>query len=176
MATIVFAINMSLDGYVDHDRFGPGPDLFRHWIEAEQRTTASIYGRVTYELMRYWEEDRPGWTADERAFAVAWRANPKWVASRTLREAGPNTTLISGSLEEAVGRLRSELEGEIAVAGPALAWELGQRGLVDEYRLYVHPVVLGTGRPCFPGPVPRLRQVACRPIGQDAVQLVYVPG
>lgn len=175
MARIVFSMNVSLDGYVDHEEFGPDPELFRHWIEAEERTTAGLYGRRTYELMRYWEVDQPEWTADEHAFAKAWRNTPQWVASRTLREAGPNATLVSDDLEGVVRRLRAELDGEIAVGGPRLAAALGAMGLVDEYRLYFHPVVLGRGTPFFPGPLPRLRPVASDRIGPDTVRLTYVP-
>ena len=71
MATFVFGMNLSLDGYVDHQEFAPGPDLFRHWIAQVRRATASVYGRRIYEIMRYWDEDRPEWTADDHAFAAA---------------------------------------------------------------------------------------------------------
>jgi hypothetical protein len=82
MATLVFSMNQSLDGYVDHTGFAPGPQLFRHFIAEAAAQTASIYGRRVYELMRYWEEDQPEWSADEQAFADAWRRQHKWVVSR----------------------------------------------------------------------------------------------
>jgi dihydrofolate reductase len=175
MAKLVFAMNVSLDGYVDHDRFAPDPVLFRHWIEVVRGVAGSLYGRRIYEIMRYWDEDQPDWGADEHAFAAAWRAMPKWVASRTLTEAGPNATLVRDA-EAAARDLRGRLDGEIAVAGPRLAGNLGEAGLVDEYRLYVHPVVLGQGAPFFTGARPRLRFTGSEPIGAEAIRLTCVPG
>jgi dihydrofolate reductase len=120
MAQLVFAMNQSLDGYVDHTEFGPSPTLFRHFIKEAEGQTASVYGRKTYELMRYWEEDHPEWSADEHAFAVAWRKQSKWVASRTLKSVGPNAKLIGDDLEGEIRALKAEREGEIEVAGPHL--------------------------------------------------------
>lgn len=174
MAKIMFGMNQSLDGYVDHDAFGPDATLFSFFIEQARGLTGSIYGRRLYEIMRYWDEDRPEWTVDERAFAEAWRALPKWVVSRTLRSVGPNATLLSGNLEQAVRDLKASLSGTIEIGGPELAASLGERGLIDEYRLYVHPVVLGSGRPYFAAPRPPLRFVASEPIG-NAIRLTYVP-
>ena len=82
MAKLVFGMNQSLDGYVDHMAFAPGPTLFRHFIEEAQRQTGSVYGRKTYEVMRYWDDEHPEWDAAEQAFAAAWRNQPKWVVSR----------------------------------------------------------------------------------------------
>ena len=70
MAKLVFGLNQSLDGYVDHQEFAPGPSLFRHFIEQVRGLTGSMYGRRMYEVMRYWDEDRPKWDAEERDFAV----------------------------------------------------------------------------------------------------------
>ena len=64
MATIVFGMNVSLDGYVDHEKSAPGPVLFRHWIEQVRGVTGSVYGRRMYEIMRYWDEDHPEWTPE----------------------------------------------------------------------------------------------------------------
>ena len=71
MARLVFGMNVSLDGYVDYDKFGPDPVLFRHFIEQVRDSAGSIYGRRLYEIMRYWEQDEPDWTPDLREFAVA---------------------------------------------------------------------------------------------------------
>ena len=77
MARLVFGMNQSLDGYVDHQEL-PVPDaaLFRHWIEHVRDLTGSVYGRLMYETMRYWDEDRPEWSPEEREFAAAWRDHP----------------------------------------------------------------------------------------------------
>ena len=108
MARLVFAMNQSLDGYVDHQEFAPDPSLFRHFVEHMRGLTGSVYGRVLYEVMRYWDEDHPERNAAERDFAAAWRSQPKWVVSRSLRSVGPNATLINGEVEAVVaqGRIR----------------------------------------------------------------------
>ena len=175
MAKLVFGMNQSLDGYVDHMKFAPDPILFRHFVEEARGQTGSVYGRKIYEIMRYWDEDRPEWGADERAFGDAWRKQQKWVVSRSLRAVGPNAILIDDNLESAIRRLKSEQEGEIEVAGPDLAGSLTDLGLIDEYRIYLHPVVLGQGTPYFTGPRPPLRLVAHDRIGEDVIRLTYVP-
>lgn len=175
MARLVFDMNVSLDGYVDHDRFAPDPELFRHWIDVVRTATGSIYGRKLYELMHYWEADDPDWGPDHQAFARAWRNERKWVVSRTLTSVGPNTELISDDMEAAVRKLKTELEGEIHVGGPVLAQRLTELGLIDEYRLYMHPVVLGGGVPFFGGARPPLRVTAHERIGGEAIRLTCVP-
>jgi len=175
MARFVFGMNVSLDGYVDHEGFAPDPALFRHWIGQVRGLTGSLYGRRIYEIMRYWDEDRPEWTGEEREFAAAWRAQPKWVVSRSPGGVGPNATRVSEGIEAEIRRLKERMTGEIDVAGPDLAGSLGGMGLIDEYRLYVHPVVLGGGKPFFAGRRPRLRLLASERIAGDVVRLSYVP-
>ena len=176
MAKFVFGMNLSLDGYVDHEEFAPDAVLFRHWIEQVGGIAGCLYGRRIYELMRYWDDDQPEWTADEHDFAAAWRSRPKWVASRSLTSVGPNATLVSEDIEATIRRLKAEIDGEIDIAGPDLAGRLTELGLIDEYRLYYHPVVLGRGTPFFTGALPRLRLVASDRIGEDVMRLTYVPG
>ena len=175
MAKLVFGMNVSLDGYVDHDKFAPSPVLFRHWIEQVSEITGSVYGRSVYDLMRYWDEDRPESTAEQREFAEAWRRQPKWVASRSLSSVGPNATLVKDDIEAVVRGLKDELAGEIAVSGPKLAGSLTDLGLIDEYRLYLHPVVLGRGSPFFAGARPPLHLVAREMMDEDVIRLTYVP-
>jgi dihydrofolate reductase len=173
VAKIVFGMNVSLDGYVDHERFAPGPVLFRHWIEQVRGVTGSVYGRHMYEIMRCFDEDHPEWTPEVREFAAAWRSQPKWVVSRSLKSVGPNATLVGDDVEVLIRGLKAERAGEIHVSGPKLAGSL--TGVIDEYRLYLHPVVLGRGTPFFAGPPPPLRLVASDRIGEDAIRLTYVP-
>jgi dihydrofolate reductase len=174
MAKLVFGMNQSLDGYVDHMRFAPSPTLFRHFIEEAQAQAGSIYGRNMYEIMRYWDDDQPGWDADRHAFATAWRKQTKWVVSRTLKSVGPNAVLVEGNLESAIRKLKAERDGEIEIAGPNLARSLTDLGLIDEYRIYLHPVVLGHGAPYFAGPRPPLRLMTSDRIGEDVIRLSYV--
>ena len=176
MAKLVYALNQSLDGYVDHMNMGPpSPTVFRHFIEQVRCVTGAVYGRRIYEIMRYWDDDQADWDAEKRDYAAAWRSQRKWVVSRSLKSAGPNATLIGDDFEAAIRGLKAELDGEIDVAGPNLAGSLTNLGLIDEYRLYIHPVVLGHGQPFFAGPRSRLRLVSSERIGEDVIRLTYVP-
>jgi dihydrofolate reductase len=176
MAKLVFGMNQSLDGYVDHTALpAPSPTLFRHFIEEAEGQVGSVYGRRVYELMRSWDHDDPEWDAERRAFAAAWRIQPKWVVSRTLKSVGPNATLVEGDLEGMIRKLKAERDGEIEVAGPTLAQSLTELSLIDEYRIYLHPVVLGQGKSYFAGPRPPLRLMAHDRIGEDVIRLTYVP-
>lgn len=174
MARLVFSMNQSLDGYVDHDRFGPSPTLFRHFVDHVGGLVGSIYGRRMYEIMRVWDDDA-GWGEEELRFAAAWRRQAKWVVSRGTPSVGPNAALLAGDLGQAVRALKDGHEGEIDVAGPDLASTLTRLGLIDEYRLYVHPVVLGSGTPFFAGPCPPLRLVGHEVIDGEVIRLAYVP-
>ena len=176
MAKLVYALNQSLDGYVDHMKLGPpSPAVSRHFIEHVRGLTGMVYGRTTYEIMRYWDDDQPDWDAVDHEFAALWRSLPKWVVSRSLKSVAPNATLLENELEAAIRGLKTQLEGEIDVAGPNLAGSLTNLGLIDEYRLYLRPIVLGSGQPFFVGPRPPLRLVANELIADDVVRLTYVP-
>ena len=176
MAKLVYGLNQSLEGYVDHMKLGPPvPAAFRHFIELVRGLTGLIYGRRMYEIMRYWDEDRPEWDAVEHDFAAAWRAQPKWVVSRTLKSVGANATLVGENVDAFVRRLKKDVEAEIDVAGPALAASLTDLGLIDEYRLYFRPFVLGGGKPYFAGARPPLRIIASDRVGEDAVRVTCVP-
>jgi hypothetical protein len=105
MAKLVFGLSRSLDGYVDHLEMGPGPALFRHFVEVEREAAGSIYGRRVYEIMQYWEEDDPEWTADEREFALVWRRQPKWVAARPTSPASGRPSVLWAAIK--LGKARS---------------------------------------------------------------------
>lgn len=182
MAKLIFAMAQSLDGFVagvdgalEPPLHAPGDELFRHFTEHERGLAGSLYGRRIYELMQYWDVDQPDWNGRERDFAVAWRAHPKWVVSRTLKAVGPNATLIGADVEARVKALKAEIQGDIAVAGPELAASLSRLGLIDEYRLYLRPCVLGKGTPFFRDVPLALRFVSSERIGEEAVRLTYVP-
>jgi dihydrofolate reductase len=175
MAKLVFGMHVSLDGYVDHQKFAPNPAVFRHYIEQVRGLTGSIYGRGIYEVLRYWDEDQLDWDAGDREFAAVWRRQPKWVVSRSLKSVGPNATLVADDVEAVVRGLKAKLDGEIDVAGPNLAHFLTGLGLIDEYRLDLSPVVLGSGKPYFAGPRPPLHLVGSNRIGDEMIRLTYVP-
>jgi dihydrofolate reductase len=180
MARLIFGLMQSLDGYVSGPEGGPGlpmPDdvLTSHFSEQLRGFTGSLYGRRMYEIMRYWDGEEADQDEVGREFAAAWRAKPKWVVSRTLKSVGPNATLVDGDLEGFVRALKAEHEGDVEVAGPELAAGLAELGLLDEYQLYICPVVLGGGTPFFHRPRPPLRLVASERIGADTIKLTYIP-
>ena len=192
MARFIFGMMQSLDGYIAGPSGGPQPDgvlssqaaaefpppgpiLSRHFAEHFRGLDGVLYGRRMYEVMRYWEEDKPDWEDIEHDFAHAWRSKLKWVASRTLTSVGPSATLVQGDLIDFAAKLKAERDGDIDISGPELANVLSAAGLIDEYRLYLRPYVLGGGKPYFAGPVPPLRLMKHQAIGEDAVRLTYVP-
>jgi dihydrofolate reductase len=102
-------------------------------------------------------------------------AEPAEMGRLALVEVGrPNATLVQDDLEGAIRKLKAERDGEVEVAGPGLAQSLTELGLIDEYRIYLHPVVLGHGKPYFAGPRPPLRLMAIDQI-EDVIRLIYVP-
>jgi dihydrofolate reductase len=173
MAKLIYALNQSLDGYVDHDAFAPEPALFRHFIDDMASLSGLIHGRRMYETMRYWDEEQADWDEERRAYAAAWLKQPKWVVSRTLGAVGPNATLIRDDVEATVRKVKAEVDGNIEVAGPELAASLTH--LIDEYRLYIHPVVVGSGKRYFAGPRPPLKLTASDRLGESVIRLTYVP-
>lgn len=175
MAKLVYALNQSLDGYIDHTGFKPSVELFRHFIDLVGGLTGLIYGRGMYEIMRYWDQDQPDWTAAQREYAAVWRSRPKWVISRSLKSAGPNATLVANDAEAAIGKLKADLNDEIDIAGPDLARTAIEAGLIDEYRIYLHSVVVGRGKPFFAGPQPQLRLLGSDLIAKDVIRLTYGP-
>src|SRR5271170_5978353 len=130
MAKLVYGLNQSLDGFVDHMKIGPpDPALSHHFMEQARGVTGSVYGRRMYEIMRYWDDDLPDWDAQDRDFAAAWRSQRKWVVSRSLKSVGPNATLVADDFEKVIRKLKAELTGEIHVGGPVLAQILTEAGL-----------------------------------------------
>ena len=180
MGKLIYAANISLDGYLEDESGSfdwsvPDDEVHAFWNDQQRHLGTSLYGRRMYEVMRYWDEDHPEWTPEERDFAAVWRRQPKWVVSRSLKSVGPNATLVEDDIEAVIRGLKAQFVGEIQVGGPDLARSLTDLGRIDEYRLYFRPVVLGRGKPFFAGPRPPLRLVASALIGEDAIRLTYVP-
>jgi dihydrofolate reductase len=158
MATLVFSMGVSLDGFIagpdgDISWTAPSEELHRFHNRQAEAVDLHLCGRRLYETMLFWEtcEEQPGVSAVELEFAPIWRAMPKLVFSRTLTSVkGSNTRLATGDVVETVRELKAERDGEIAVGGAGLAADLIRAGLVDEYRLFISPVVLGAGTPFFP--------------------------
>jgi dihydrofolate reductase len=181
MGRLVYGMLQSLDGYIA-DEHGvitltvPGPDLHRHFNDVMRATPLSIYGRSMWEMMRYWGEPDPERDAVGEEFAVLWQETPKVVVSTTLTEVPAGVTLVRSGVVDAVRALKSGCDGDLDVSGARLAASLGAAGLIDEYRLYVQPVVLGAGTPYFAaGFRPELALIAAEPLPQDVMLLRYAP-
>lgn len=180
MGKLVHFVHQSADGYIE----GPkgefdwpvmGPELSGHAQDLNATTDAFLYGRVVWEMMvGFWpraEElsDHPHTTS----YAPIWREKPKVVVSRTLQSADWNTTVVS-SVEDLV-TLKDTLSGDLVLfGGSSLAGALTSAGLIDEYQIFVHPVVLGGGKPAFL-PTSRfgLDLVGSRVLDGAVVQLRY---
>ncbi|UCI28346.1 dihydrofolate reductase family protein [Mesorhizobium sp. B2-8-5] len=183
MATIVYAMLTSLDGYIagpsgDIDLPVPEEELHRHFNDEMRRTSIALCGRRMYETMRFWDSPERGIAAEdvERDFARAWRETPKVVFSTTLQEVGPNARLVKADAEAVARTLKTDTDGEISVAGAELAGYFARAALIDEYRLYVHPVVLGGGKPYFrSGLSLALKPLGTERLAQGVTLLRYAP-
>lgn len=157
MHTVSYAMNPSADGFVegpDGDfQWGvPDDEVFAAHLDELRGTDVHLLGRKLYEAMLYWEDhqDDPSLSDAEREWAALWNALPKVVFSTTLTEVRSNARLATGSLAEEVEQLRSQPgDGLIAIGGAALAAEAASLDLIDEYRMMIHPVLVGGGRPFF---------------------------
>lgn len=184
MRSVTYSMGVSLDGYIvgpdgGFDWTEPEPDVFRFWIDEIRQVGVHLLGRRLYETMLYWETADQDRSLDdaEREWTALWNPLPKVVFSTTLSEVrGSNARLASGGLAEEIERLRAEPgEGEIAIGGATLAAEAGELGLIDEYRVMVHPVLVGGGIPFFPRDERRvdLELVETRTFASRIVYLCY---
>lgn len=181
MSNVVFHIGVSIDGFFE----GPNREIDWHCVDEElhehmnavlARSGAFLQGRVTHQLMAdHWPtaDEQPDASPAEVEFADIWREMPKWVFSRTLQD-DPWAKVVPEVVPAEIEQLKAEVDGDIVIGGPDLAATFFRLGLVDEVRFYVHPVVLGTGRPAFLGP-PRLdlSLVESRAFGNGVVLLRY---
>ena len=183
MGKLIYLMNVSLDGYIetaDHSLdWATVDDELHTWFNDHMREmAASLYGRRLYEVMAgYWptSDSDPNATGPMREFGQLWRATPRVVFSTTLTSVDHNSRLARDDVGEELARLRDEVDGDIEVGGPTLAAAFIRRGLVDEYRLVIHPVVLGGGTPFFPSlesPIP-LRQTATKRFASGVVFVSY---
>lgn len=158
MRSVTYSMGMTLDGCITGPDGGiewstPSDAQFRHHIDELRGVDVHVLGRRLYETMLYWEPggNDASFDAAEQEWAMMWRALPKVVFSRTLTAVQGNTRLSSGGLAEEIERLRSEPgDGDIAIGGATLAAEAAALDLIDEYRVMVHPVLVGGGTPLFP--------------------------
>jgi dihydrofolate reductase len=183
VAKVVYGMLTSLDGYIAGPEGGPGlpipeSELHRYFNGIMRETAIALYGRRMYKTMRVWDswDKKPGAPLVEVDFARAWQGTPKIVFSKTLLKIGPNTRLLKDDVEGVVKSLKASEKGNISVAGAKLAASLSRLGLIDEYQLYVHPVVLGGGKPYFEAGTPvKLKPLGSEKLPQDVTLLRYAP-
>ncbi|MFF9243939.1 dihydrofolate reductase family protein [Streptomyces sp. NPDC014776] len=158
MRSVTYSMSVSLDGYIvgpdgGFDWSEPDEEIFRFWIDDIRNVDVHLLGRRLYETMLYWEtaDEDPSLDDANREWTALWKPLPKVVFSTTLSEVQGHARLASGTVAEEIERLRAEPgEGEIAIGGATLAAEAAAAGLIDEYRIMVHPVLVGGGIPYFP--------------------------
>jgi len=183
MSRLVYGMNVSLDGYAADADGGVDwtivdEEIHGWWNERVAEASAYLYGRRIYELMSaHWPnaQSDPDAGPVEREFGRIWTAAPKVVFSSTLETVDWNARLERGRIEDVIDRVRNELDGDLDIAGPTLAAPLIRRGLIDVYRVVVHPVILGGGLPFFPDlerPV-GLRLIETRRFESGATYLGY---
>ena len=183
MGRLIYGMSVSLDGFVETptrslDWVRVDEELHAFFNDQAREMSASLYGRRMYELMvGYWPtaESDPAATPAELEFAGIWRNLPRIVFSRTLEAVDGNSRLVRGDVVEEVSRLKAQPGYDMDVGGPTIAAPLIRAGLVDEFRLFVQPVVLGGGTPFFPDMANRIdaELLETRTFGSGVVYLRY---
>ena len=181
MRKLIYAMTVSLDGYINGpdgsiDWSPPDDELFRFHTERVENTDVQLCGRRLYEIMLYWETvDPSSLNADQIKFAKIWKDLPKVVFSTTLESVGGNSRLVRNGLAEEVSRLKEQSGKDIAVGGAQLAHACMKLNLIDEWHLFVYPVLLGGGTPYFPSldEMTNLDLVETKTFGSQHVYLRY---
>jgi dihydrofolate reductase len=153
MRKVVYGLNVSLDGFYEDingkiDFTVPDEELFRHFIEFEKEVEVHLYGRKLYETMCYWKGDH-NFDEAELEYAKVWNKKPNLVFSRTLQGVASNERLIRDNIAEEVNELKKGPGKYMVVGGGEIASTFIKLGLIDEYRVYLRPIVLGKGKPLF---------------------------
>lgn len=182
MRKVIYSMLVSLDGFVE----GPNRELDWHVIDEELHTFINdqqsefdtcLYGRRLYEVMRYWEtaDQNPSIPAYELEFARIWQSMPKIVFSKTLEQVQGNARLVRDNIVEEVTKLKQLPGKNMDLGGPNLASTFMRLGLIDEYRLFIQPVIVGSGTPFFPALADKinLRLVETRTFSSGVVYLHY---
>jgi len=184
MRKVIYSMFVSLDGFIE----GPNREIDWHVVNEELHTYINeqertfdifLYGRRTYEVMSYWQtaDNNPSSSAYELEFARIWKSIPKIVFSKTLAQVEGNARLVRENIAEEIAKLKERPGKDIELGGAGIASTFIRLGLIDEYRLFVHPVILGGGTPFFPALDDKinLRLVDTRTFGSGVVLLRYQP-
>lgn len=182
MRKLIYSMGMSLDGFIagrdeEIDWSAPDEELHRFHNRQTRELSAHLCGRRLYETMLYWEtaEENPSGAEYLLEFARIWKALPKIVFSRTLEKVEGNARLLRDNVADEVAKLKQQPGKDLAVGGAGLASTCMKLGLIDEYRLFLSPVVLGCGTPYFPALDERmnLELVETQTFGSRVVYLRY---
>jgi dihydrofolate reductase len=156
MRKVIYSMGVSLDGFIagpggEIDWSAPDEELHRFHNQQTRELGAHLCGRRLYEVMTYWEtaDQNPSAAEHELEFARIWKSLPKVVFSKTLETVEGNARLVRDGVAEEVAKLKEQPGRDLAVGGAGLASTLMKLGLIDEYRLFISPVVLGGGTPYF---------------------------
>jgi dihydrofolate reductase len=184
MRKIIYAMSVSLDGFIEDSNgdinwSAPDEELHQHFNDIEGAIGVHLYGRRMYEIMSaYWPtaDQQPSALKVEIEYAWLWRRMPKVVFSTTLEKVGWNSRLVKGNIADEVNRLKSQPGSDMSVGGAGLAASFMHLGLIDEYRLYIHPILLGSGKPMFPRMKEeiRLKLVETRQFSSSVVLVRYL--
>jgi dihydrofolate reductase len=180
MRRVIAAINMTVDGFCDHTAGIADEELHNHYSDLLDGAGTILYGRITYQLMQYWQEvlQNPTGKRSMERFAEVIDRIPKVVFSHTLKETGWDTARLAGrDLKEEVLELRQKEGKDILVGSPGLIVSLTQLGLIDEYQLCIHPVIIGKGLPLFKHITEKimLKLLKTKIFGSGAIVLYYEP-
>ncbi|MCB9077614.1 MAG: dihydrofolate reductase [Anaerolineaceae bacterium] len=183
MRKVIYSMMISLDGFFegsDHNLDWPIIDEELHSFANDRQSDGIdtyLYGRRMYDVMRYWEtaEENPESSDYEREFARVWKEIPKIVFSKTLDQVEGNSRLVRGNIAETVSTLKAQPGKDMAMGGANLAASVARLGLIDEYQIYIHPVILGQGNPFLPAPEKtiNLQLIDTRTFGSGVVYLRY---
>ena len=158
MRKVIFAMSVSVDGFIetasgDLSWSSPDPELQHHFLDRESIIDTHLYGRRLYETMvAYWPkaDENPSAPEFEIEYARIWKGKKKIVFSKTVAQVGSNCQLFRGNISEEINKLKVQPGKDMFVGGPNLASTFMELGLIDEYWLYVNPIILGSGKPMFP--------------------------
>ena len=154
MRKVVYGLNVSLDGFYtdingNFDFTVPDDELMRHFVEFEREVEVHLYGRKLYETMSYWKTEHQNLGLTELEYSKVWNSKPNVVFSRTLERVASNERLITDHIAEEVNELKKGPGKYMVVGGGEIASTFINLGLVDEYRVYLCPIVIGKGKPLF---------------------------
>ena len=180
MRKVIAAINMTIDGFCDHTSGIPDDEIHQHYTELLRSAGITLYGRITYELMRYWQPivTNPTGNKSMDEFAVAIDNIPKVVFSRTLEDTGWDTArLATKDVKEEILQLKRMPGKDILIGSPGLIVTSMNLELIDELQLCIHPVIAGSGLPLFKNVKDKtvLKLIKTKPFSGGAVILYYVP-